>query len=97
MHLVCWFVEVGMPGELVVLAESAASVLVNAATTDTWHVARDKILRLFGRDGKREAERAGRQLDRTAQQIQGTQLEERGQKGKEQISRLAPVAGRSPP
>jgi len=65
-----------MSAELIALAESAATALVQAATTDTWHAARDRVLRLFGRDGKREAERAERRLERTAAKLQGVEASE---------------------
>jgi hypothetical protein len=51
-------------------AAAGGKALIGAATTDAWHTARDGVVKLFARGGKRHAELMRDRLDRDAAVIE---------------------------
>jgi hypothetical protein len=58
-----------LAAELVALAGTAGTTLVAAMATDAWQVARDGIVRLFGRQGPAKQAAIGAQLDSNAGRV----------------------------
>ncbi|MFI9174598.1 hypothetical protein [Streptomyces lincolnensis] len=52
-----------IPDWLTTLAAAGSAALVNAASTDVWQSARDRFVRLLGRDDAGRTETAARRLD----------------------------------
>ncbi|MEU8263212.1 hypothetical protein AB0C02_21595 [Micromonospora sp. NPDC048999] len=64
-------------GGLAQLGMTGAAVLVQAAATDAWQVARSGFVRLFGRGDREREAVAGRRLDALAAEVEQATLAQR--------------------